>query len=174
MSTELKLVQNNQNIPTSKMGRKVILTENGRVCLKCQKPKSWDEFATDVHGFNKKTATCSICKNEKGRNLYKSDPKTRRIGIKNRPDKLKRDYGITFSDVVRTLDQQHGMCANIACDKKISLEGRGRNRAMIDHNHTTGKFRALLCMQCNLMLGILEKQEKIVLGLMNYLVTHNR
>ena len=157
-------------------GRKtVILTENGRTCLKCNKEKSWDEFAKDVHGFNQKTATCKSCRKIKHKHAYDSNPAVRRSGIKNRPDKLMRLYGVTYEQVVRTLDAQHGLCANRGCGRKISLEVKGNtpDRAVIDHNHETGKFRAMLCVPCNSILGTLETKENIVQGLYDYINKYN-
>lgn len=155
--------------------KKLEFSSEGRECLTCSEFKSWDKFSKDAHGYNKKTATCSDCRNAKGREVYKTNPAVRRSGIKNRPDKLLKDYGITYADVVRTYDVQHGRCANHACNKEISLEVKqGHNRAMIDHNHSTGKFRALLCCACNFSLGYLEKQENILLGLQDYLTKHNK
>lgn len=155
---------------------KVILTENGRVCLKCKQGKIWDLFANDAHGYNRKTATCLDCRKIKHKEVYDSNPNVRRSGIKNRPDKLKRLYGITYADAVRTLDSQFGRCANVACSKEISLETKGArgNRAVIDHDHKTGKFRALLCSKCNLDLGIIENNEARFLGLMQYKTKHTK
>lgn len=155
--------------------KNVVSTENGRNCIKCKQSKSWDEFAKDIHGFNQKTATCKSCRSEKHRKAYQDNPAVRRSGIKNRPDKLKRIYGITYADVLHTFDSQHGRCANHGCSRKISLEVKGSNkeRAVIDHNHTTGKFRALLCTKCNLSLGIIESNPAIFIGLMDYLRKHN-
>lgn len=152
-------------------GRKnVVLTENGRTCLKCGEAKSWNEFAKDVHGFNQKTATCSKCRNKHSREMYPE----KRSGIKDRPDKLKRLYGTTYEHVVRTLEKQHGLCANRACGKEISLEVKGtmKNRAVIDHDHKTGKFRALLCSHCNGSLGLIETKRNMLLGLIEYLTEH--
>lgn len=163
-----------QIAPKTKYSRSdVKLIAGGRVCLKCEQGKSWGEFAKDVHGYNQKTATCKPCRNEKGRSVYKENPVVRRSGIKNRPDKLKRLYGITYEDVVRVFDKQFGKCANIGCGKDISLSApNGKNRAVIDHCHTTGKFRALLCTKCNLDLGMLENNENRFLGLVEYLQKH--
>ena len=156
-------------------GRGVVLCDGGRVCLKCDEPKAWDQFAKDIHGYNKKTATCIPCRNAKGREVYMSNPAVCRSGMASRPDKLMKQYGITYADVVRTFDAQHGRCANRACGKEISLEVKqGHNRAMIDHNHKTGKFRALLCCACNFSLGYIEKQGNILLGLQEYLTKYNQ
>jgi hypothetical protein len=74
--------------------------------------------------------------------------------------------------VVSTFHDQHGLCANRACGRELILEGIGKDRAMIDHCHNTGKFRALLCMQCNLMVGYVDKQKNILLGLIEYASKH--
>lgn len=153
----------------------VVLTEGGRECLECGQPKLWSEFVKDVWGFNGKTSNCKSCRNIKARKVYQDNPELRRTTIKQRPDKLMRLYGVTYAEIVCVLDDQHGLCANRACGKEISLEEKGTtsNRAVIDHDHKTGKFRALLCSPCNLILGTLETKENIILGLMEYKTKHN-
>lgn len=39
----------------------------------------------------------------------------------------------------------------------------------IDHDHTTGKFRGVLCHSCNLALGHLHDNPEIICKLLNYL-----
>lgn len=173
MSAVLKLVSDRKNID----GRqKVVLTDNGRVCLRCDEGKSWDKFHKDVHGYNQKTATCIDCRNEKGREVYKENPAVRRSGMKNRPDKLKRLYGVTYTEIEQVLVKQNFKCANRACGKHINLEvsGTKKNRAVIDHDHATGKFRALLCIPCNSALGLIETKEDVLLGLMEYKTKHSK
>ena len=46
------------------------------------------------------------------------------------------------------LDEQGGGCA--ICQKTPEENGR---RLAVDHNHTTGDVRGLLCTQCNVGLG---------------------
>lgn len=172
MSVALKLVP--KEVFPKKDGRSPDLVEGGCICLSCGEGKVWDHFHKDVNGFNKKTATCITCRNVKGRQVYKDNPIVRRSGIKNRPDRLKRLYGVTYEQIVRVLDEQHGLCANRGCGKEISLEIKGSHadRAVIDHDHKTGKFRAMLCSPCNVILGMLETRENTVLGLYDYLNKH--
>ncbi len=154
--------------------KNVVLTENGRTCLDCGEAKSWDDFAKDVHGFNQKTANCKTCRNIKSRQIYQDNPAVRRSGIKNRPDKLKRLYGITYEDVLLAYEHQEGKCANEACRHPISLDVKGvtKDRACIDHDHDTGAFRELLCAPCNSFLGTIETKENIILGLVAYRDKH--
>lgn len=151
----------------------VELIEGGRVCLKCKQGKSWDEFAKDVHGYNQRTATCKPCRN---RHLRENYPDKRGGGIKNRPDRVMRLYGVTYEYIVQTLANQFGRCANHACSKEISLDVKGvqKNRAVVDHCHATGKFRAILCVDCNCLLGQLETKSERVLGLMDYMNKHRQ
>ena len=65
-----------------------------------------------------------------------------------------RMYGITLEDYTKKLIGQGGVCAicklpEISVDKRT---GNLRNLA-VDHCHTTGKVRGLLCSNCNMAIG---------------------
>jgi hypothetical protein len=145
-----------------------------QVCKACGVEKPLSDFHKNPKTSLGVRSKCKPCFNAYTREEYRANPAHRRSGMKNRPDKLLRLYGITYADVVHTLDAQHGLCANRACGTPISLEvmGARKGRAVIDHDHKTGQFRALLCMSCNVILGVLENQENVILGLMEYLVKH--
>lgn len=57
---------------------------------------------------------------------------------------LKRKYGISLKQYNKMLKNQDESCA--ICKKHKS--NFSRNLA-VDHNHSTGKVRAILCMYCN-------------------------
>lgn len=78
-------------------------------------------------------------------------------------------YGITPRDRRRLLLKQHGLCGNLACDRK---ETRLR-RLHIDHSHITDHVRGLLCSRCNTALGQLEDRTDLILGLIDYLERTN-
>jgi hypothetical protein len=61
---------------------------------------------------------------------------------------LQRDYGITIDQFNELLEYQNGECA--ICSADITKERRGLN---VDHCHTTGIVRGLLCPTCNMGLG---------------------
>jgi phage FluMu protein Com len=77
-------------------------------------------------------------------------------------------YGLTADDLVAMLDQQDHLCA-ICRQPHV---GKG-TRLHVDHNHQTGKVRALLCSRCNTMLGLAsESPERLELAAA-YLRHHN-
>jgi hypothetical protein len=68
--------------------------------------------------------------------------------VKNRERKLKSRYGITIEEYNHLLKKQRGRCA--IC--KLS-EDEHTNSLAVDHCHSTGKVRGLLCTSCNVALG---------------------
>lgn len=62
-----------------------------------------------------------------------------------RKSRLKTWYGLTEEDYSNLLAKQDGVCAICKNESLMSLS--------VDHNHTTGKVRGLLCGMCNTGLG---------------------
>ena len=61
--------------------------------------------------------------------------------------RVKKEYGLTVEQVQKMSDMQEGKCA--ICSHVLG----STHQAQIDHCHTTGKVRGLLCINCNWMLG---------------------
>ena len=59
---------------------------------------------------------------------------------------VQRTYGLTEGEYARLLAAQDGRCA-------ICTRVPRRRRLAVDHNHTTGEVRALLCYFCNKYIG---------------------
>lgn len=62
-------------------------------------------------------------------------------------------YSLTLETYGQMLLQQGGKCA-------ICTNTFGDQKPNVDHCHTTGKVRGLLCSPCNIVLGYVEKTEK--------------
>lgn len=110
-----------------------------KVCLKCRAEKGEDDFY-----------------------LRKADgyrfPTCRRCSIKIRPlatsqaNQRKVKYDMTSEQYATLMAEQGGACA--ICLRPERLVRGGRVIALaVDHDHVTGKTRALLCASCNQSLG---------------------
>jgi Recombination endonuclease VII len=80
----------------------------------------------------------------------------------SRKSHLKRKYGLTEAQYDAMLEAQGGMCA-ICHD---------RPAAHVDHDHETGRVRALLCFNCNGALGHMLDNPGWLLRAIEYLERH--
>jgi len=78
---------------------------------------------------------------------------------------LSRKYGISAAEVERMREAQGGRCA--ICERTTT-------RLFVDHCHTKGHVRALLCQTCNTFLGWYEKKASTILKFQGYVATHAR
>ena len=67
---------------------------------------------------------------------------------------LKKSFGITLKEYNAMLEKQNGKCAFCGNEERFLDRRIGKVRALaVDHCHTTGKVRGLLCQSCNRALG---------------------
>ena len=81
--------------------------------------------------------------------------------------RLFREFGIRQSDYDLMLVSQKHSCA--ICSKHISEEKRAFH---VDHCHTTGKVRGLLCSNCNRALGYFKDSTHNLQQAITYLQRH--
>lgn len=84
--------------------------------------------------------------NKYHREYYRKNKSVLKAKTKN--NYLKRKYGIDSVEYKTLFDKQKGCCAicgTTQCDRGGMLS--------VDHNHTTGKVRGLLCAKCNLLIA---------------------
>lgn len=112
-------------------------------CTKCKIIKPNSEFykACRVKYGRAFYSTCKICTD-----IYN---KTKvRCPIKNRNTYLKYKYNISEFEYKNLYDKQLGRC--LICG--IHKNEYNKNLS-VDHCHTTGKVRGLLCTNCNSLIG---------------------
>jgi len=79
---------------------------------------------------------------------------------------IQKRYGITIKDYKQLEMAQGGRCA--ICGGPPS----GRGRLHLDHNHSTGRIRGLLCSTCNVGIGGLRDSTDLLMAAVEYLKKH--
>ena len=82
--------------------------------------------------------------------------------------KLKRAYGITLDEYEELLSKQDSKCAICGIDNNGKYRNKPRAFA-VDHCHTTGKIRGLLCSDCNTGIGLLKDNINFLQSAIKYL-----
>jgi hypothetical protein len=94
----------------------------------------------------------------------KANPEKRKLVVKK--SWIKCTYGIVYEDYLSMHREQEYRCK--ICKRHADEFKKG---LVVDHNHKTGKVRALLCTNCNSQLHVLENKE-LYDKYMNYLNSH--
>ena len=81
---------------------------------------------------------------------------------------LKRNYNITLDDYHILYEDQKGLCA-ICGLKGWKMADYHKLELVVDHCHTTGKVRGLLCHNCNRGIGLLKELSKNFYSAIQYL-----
>lgn len=86
-----------------------------------------------------------------------------------------RKYGMTIEQYEGMVSAQDGKCA-ICEQPETSVDGKtGSMRILsVDHCHTTGKVRGLLCFRCNSTLGKLEESPQLFSAMWDYMHKHSK
>jgi len=137
------------------------------ICIEARK-KSRGEYKKRLYGkepskhgltgYSIYGCRCDVCvsaRKESDRRRLE-DPKNYEL----EKERCWRKYGIvgfSYSDYRYLYDKQDGKCAICSTHMEMSTTRDSKVKvtkvANVDHNHETGKVRALLCNGCNKMLG---------------------
>ena len=79
-----------------------------------------------------------------------------------------KKYGINYSAYQQMLMEQDHKC--LVCGIEYDENDR-TTTFFVDHNHSTGEVRGLLCQRCNTGLGMFQDDPAILQLAMNYLQT---
>lgn len=127
-----------------------------KTCTQCGETKPLAAFHKNRQSKDGRYAWCGSCKNAKAVGYYSRWTPEQRV--KHRRRILLHRHGIEPEAVVALFVGQDGRCA--ICRREAiapaSVEGEGRKPSdvlQIDHDHSTGAIRGLLCFECNTGLG---------------------
>jgi len=79
--------------------------------------------------------------------------------VSRNPGRHLKKYGMSFSEFEQKCNDQGNVCS-------ICLE---KKKLVVDHNHTSGKFRGLLCGTCNSGIGLLRDSFSTLIRAADYI-----
>jgi hypothetical protein len=140
-----------------------------KVCAACKAEKPIADF-TPRKGFSGRSATASQCR--ACRNAWYKQHRAEPLEREKARLEAKRcmwgDAGLELFNRLRK--EQNDLCA--LCHKpetRKNAKGDMVCDLVIDHDHSTGKIRGLLCSACNTFLGRLEKRLDLLPAIFRYL-----
>jgi len=133
-------------------------------CSNCKEFKIEREFNKDRTNPDGLDYKCKSCNSNEAKQLWKSDKGKQSQRLRSRKYELKRLYGITLDDYNNLLKKQNYGCAICGSQMKSKL-----GNLHVDHDHKTGIVRGLLCIQCNITLGMLREDSNRIKKVLQYL-----
>ena len=140
-----------------------------KVCTKCGEEKNTSEYFLRKEKGREGTlhAHCKACQR-----LYaiagghEGTPKA--IAYNTQRNRL-RLYGLKDGEYDRIWEYQNGLCA--ICHRPSTTLSRwgGYKSLSVDHCHSTGKVRGLLCDSCNRGVGFFKDNEELLFSAIEYL-----
>jgi hypothetical protein len=153
--------------------------EPKRRCRKCKELKNLDAFIAD--SYHRDRMTCklrmhrhTICKGcDSKRAMKHKDDNPRKTAVNHRKYFLKRNYKLSQDDYKRMHESQGGRCMICGEKEKSVLSKSGRTKELsVDHDHTTGEVRGLLCHACNVGVGHFRDDPDLMRAAISYVERH--
>lgn len=153
-----------------------------KTCSKCGMPKEEKEFAARPDRPGRLFSRCRPCEKARKRQWQLDHPEIKREAngrwLRANPTQaklssrewarrnwgyfLRKYYDLSIAEYEQMLEAQGGVCA-------ICKQADLRKRLSVDHDHTTGKVRGLLCNTCNRALGLLKDSIPVMTAATDYL-----
>jgi Autographiviridae endonuclease VII len=114
----------------------------------------------------KKLAYCRECYNAYMR-VRMNKRRTPEISLRSN---LKDMYDLSIEEYKTMLAKQNGLCACCGqAETHMNYRTKQTQRLSVDHDHTTGIVRGLVCRACNVMIGYIEQDASRVKMAQRYL-----
>lgn len=131
-------------------------------CKSCGETKHVTEFYGRAASKDGLAYNCSPCSDEVAKR-WNQKHKDKRFETR-RSSHLRRNFGITLEQYRELLLKQDESCA--ICKRHIS---EFNQELAVDHNHTTGEIRGLLCTNCNYRLVAKHTDSNLLRTIADYL-----
>jgi len=129
-------------------------------CYRCKEEKDISLFSKEHKREDGLTTKCKPCAAVLYKTWREKNKDTQKI--KDRISYYISKYSLTKEEAIRLVEDRVGEC--LICKNKAPL--------VVDHCHTTGKVRGLICHACNSMLGYARDNTDTMLAGILYLKTH--
>ncbi len=148
------------------------------VCRLCHRESANARRNGNRPEFNAKMANDRAANPEKWDEIYKKQYQNKR---ENQGDllsliKVCNARKITLNDYAKLLEEQKNKCA-ICGNEETCIDGRSSDkkprRLSIDHCHSTGKVRGLLCHACNIAIGKFKDDIELLKKAITYITQHH-
>lgn len=150
---------------------KTLIHRGEKQCIGCRKVKKIGEFFENHQTRDKIDLYCIECRQTpKTKTETDTTREKSEFRISGRTARRIRSYYKINENEYRNLyEQQKGLCA--ICGRP---ELKRRNTMLcVDHDHTTGKVRGLLCGTCNSAIGYFEDNPDYLRSAISYLEQHS-
>lgn len=83
---------------------------------------------------------------------------------------LKKRFRISLEEFELLQQKQNYVCAIcLKPERSVDRRTQQTRHLAVDHCHTTGKIRGLLCSDCNLALGLVKDDQETLTKMLNYI-----
>lgn len=154
-------------------------------CAHCKEMKSIDSFHKRNKSKDGAHPYCKVCTASKNKEWFSNNKEkhaaTCALWYSKNKEKANRkgtdwhyksNYGISYEEFILLAGKQQNKCA--ICSTTLVFTGRGTTRAVMDHCHTTGDIRGILCSNCNQGIGLLKENIGILKSSILYLEKYNK
>jgi hypothetical protein len=159
----------------------VPISKHCRVCLEDKPGVEFTQDRNKPDGRDTKCKACSAIESRQYRvdhgdrvRLSQSRSYLRNYTETTRPYKLRKLYGLTRAQYDALSVAQNGVCA-VCGNPETGLANNGtgaRKGLAVDHCHTTGTVRGLLCCECNKGIGSLKDDPVRLRAAADYIERH--
>lgn len=125
-----------------------------KICKKCKKDKSIEDFGRSKQYKNGMANSCLKCRAYALKMWKQANPEKRKAA--SRRNDLKRKYGLTLADYEALVVLHQGLCA--ICREPC----RVHSVLSVDHHHERNIVRGLLCQDCNTSIGKMKDSPELL------------
>lgn len=127
-------------------------------CNICKEEKQSSEFYTrEDRGYVRLSSSCKPCHRTQRAEYIKKNPEAQKNGDL-------RKFGISLTEYNQMWAAQSGCCA--ICDRHSS---EFKRNLAVDHKHSDGQIRGLLCTNCNTAIGKFQDSPQLLFRAIEYL-----